>query len=164
MCLTLKFEYLSYIFMQNSFSQGDQYSIKMAVTIKPSWVESVAFKSWWRNPNSCDFWYISAPPSRLVKDEYGNEIGMSMSSSEEVSQTVQHPPQNEFARILTSGGMGLCSLYCFVSLWSIILQGISRWTGTVLLEGGKGGGGWERILSVFNKLGYHRVDFLSLFQ
>lgn len=23
----------------------------------------------------------------------------------------------------------------------------------------KGGGGWERILSVFNKLGYHRVDF-----
>lgn len=36
MCLTLKFEYLSYIFMQNSFSQGDQYSIKMAVTIEPS--------------------------------------------------------------------------------------------------------------------------------
>ncbi|XP_062568849.1 mothers against decapentaplegic homolog 4-like isoform X1 [Saccostrea cucullata] len=48
----------------------------------------------------------AAPPSRLVKDEYGNEIGMSMSSSEEVSQTVQHPPQSEFARILTSGGMG----------------------------------------------------------
>jgi hypothetical protein len=50
---------------------------------------------------------ISAPPSRLVKDEYGNEIGMNMSNSEEVSQTVQHPPQNEFARILTSGGMGV---------------------------------------------------------
>ena len=53
---------------------------------------------------------LSAPPSRLVKDEYGNEIGMNMSSADEVSQTVQHPPQNEFARILTSGGMGLCSV------------------------------------------------------
>lgn len=59
-------------------------------------------------------------------------------------------------------GSVLSVLYCLP--WSIILQGISRWTGTVLLEGGKGGGGWERILSVFNKLGYHRVDFLSLLQ
>ncbi|XP_048749182.1 mothers against decapentaplegic homolog 4-like isoform X4 [Ostrea edulis] len=51
----------------------------------------------------------AAPPSRLVKDEYGNEIGMNMSNSEEVSQTVQHPPQNEFARILTTGGMAAAS-------------------------------------------------------
>ncbi|XP_078330140.1 mothers against decapentaplegic homolog 4-like isoform X2 [Crassostrea virginica] len=51
----------------------------------------------------------AAPPSRLVKDEYGNEIGMNMSSADEVSQTVQHPPQNEFARILTSGGMAAAS-------------------------------------------------------
>lgn len=59
---------------------------------------------------------LSAPPSRLVKDEYGNEIGMNMSNSEEVSQTVQHPPQNEFARILTTGGMGVFTCRRFVML------------------------------------------------
>ncbi|KAK3096007.1 hypothetical protein FSP39_021890 [Pinctada imbricata] len=50
----------------------------------------------------------AAPPSRLVKDEYGNEIGLDIGSSNEASQTVQHPPQDSFTRIMaaTAGPLG----------------------------------------------------------
>ncbi|KAH3746678.1 hypothetical protein DPMN_181088 [Dreissena polymorpha] len=51
----------------------------------------------------------AAPPSRLVKDEYGNEIGGTSSvlesgTSGDLSQTVQHPPVDGFSRISSIGG------------------------------------------------------------
>ncbi|XP_060591404.1 mothers against decapentaplegic homolog 4-like isoform X1 [Ruditapes philippinarum] len=49
----------------------------------------------------------AAPPSRLVKDEYGNEIGsasgLDSGTSSDLSQTVQHPPVDGFSRM---SGMG----------------------------------------------------------
>ena len=55
---------------------------------------------------------LSAPPSRLIKDEYGNDIGtpgLESGTSGEIPQTVQHPPvQDGYSRI---PGMGRCDLF-----------------------------------------------------
>lgn len=53
-----------------------------------------------------------------MKDEYGNEIGLDIGSSNEASQTVQHPPQDSFTRIMaaTAGPMGKALHECFCIL------------------------------------------------
>ncbi|XP_050395772.1 mothers against decapentaplegic homolog 4 isoform X1 [Patella vulgata] len=45
----------------------------------------------------------AGPPGRLIKDEYGGEIQMERmgGASGETSQTIQHPPQEGFNRMLT---------------------------------------------------------------
>lgn len=56
----------------------------------------------------------------------------------------------------------LSVLYCLPLVNNIAGYIQMNWNCVVGRRQKGGGEGWERILSVFNKLGYHRVDFLSL--